>query len=56
MPDIRGLVSCKECGDVGLTLPPYGVCPDFCTCDIGHELNDRAHDYAYSLEQLTEVS
>ena len=43
--------NCDECGDVGLTLPECGVYPDFCNCEIGHDLNNRAHDYAYELEK-----
>lgn len=49
MPD------CKLCGDVGLTLEHALPYPDFCNCEIGHALNDRVHDYAYTLEQGEET-
>ncbi len=42
------MYDCKECGDIGLTLEPYATGPDFCTCDVGHDLMIRSHDYHYS--------
>lgn len=36
---------CEECGDVGLTLEHAATGAEFCTCEVGHDLMIRSHDY-----------